>query len=150
MFSAWKQEKAIAALVDEAQAVADRLAQAKPHVVDGQAAAAWFWAATFRAAGQDVTRMADWPAPVLARFVTATQTRIAALRKARDYESSDGLALWLHSARALTEPRIAPPVRDIWQAVAGAGQNADAMAADLMREAGLSVERIRCAPASHE
>ena len=40
MFDTWKKEKATAALVDEAQALADKLSQAKPHIVDSHAAAA--------------------------------------------------------------------------------------------------------------
>ena len=46
MFNAWKQEKAMAALVGDAQAVADKLASAKRHVVDSCAEIAWFWAAS--------------------------------------------------------------------------------------------------------
>lgn len=138
MFSAWKEEKAIAALVDEAEALADRLEAAKLYVIDGHAAAAWFWDAAYLAEAQDLHALAAWKPPVVARFITAAQTRIAALRKKREYESSDGLAIWLHTARAVGEPRIAPPVRRIWQSLAGAGPNAAPMAADLIAEAGLS------------
>lgn len=146
MFNDWKQEKAKAALVDEAQAMADRLAAGKPHLRDGYAAAAWFWAASHRAAGKELLALSDWKPADLARFVSATQTKIAALRKARDYEQSDGLAVWLHTARAVTEPRIAPPVREIWQLLLSTGQNADAMAADLAAEAGLPAPDFRSAP----
>jgi DNA-binding transcriptional regulator PaaX len=147
MFSAWQQEKATEALVADAQAVADRLASAKPHVVDSTAATAWFWAASLQADGQDLYAIARWPAAAVARFVTATQTRIAALRKKRDYDLSDGLAVWLHTARALKEPRIAPPVQDIWHLILNAGPNADTMATDLMAEAGLTAVLVRQAPA---
>jgi hypothetical protein len=146
MFSVWQQEKATAALVGDAQAVADRLASAKSHVVDGCAATAWFWAASLQAEGQDPYAMASWPPAAVARFVTATQTRIAALRKARDYDLSDGLAVWLHTARAVNEPRITRPVQDIWQMILGAGPNADTMATDLMAEAGLPAVLVRQAP----
>jgi hypothetical protein len=80
------------------------------------------------------------------RFVTTTQTRIAALRKTRDYDLSDGLAVWLHTARALKEPRIARPVQDIWQMILNAGPNADSMATDLMAEAGLPAVLVRQSP----
>ena len=147
MFSAWQQEKATEALVADAQAVADRLASAKRHVVDSYAATVWFWAASLQADGQDTFAIASWPATTLARFVTASQTRIAALRKKRDYDLSDGLAVWLHTARAVKEPRIAPPVQDIWQIIVTAGPNADAMATELMAEAGLPAVLVRQAPA---
>lgn len=42
MFSNWKQEKTTTALVDEAQGLADKLAGAKPHIVDHHAAASYF------------------------------------------------------------------------------------------------------------
>ncbi len=146
MFSAWKTEKATAALVDEAQAVADRLAGAKPHVVDGYAAAARLWEASYLADGQDLNGLAAWPAARVAKFMTAAQTRIAALRKKREYESSDGLAVWLHTARAVAEPRIAPAVRAIWGTLMAAGPNADSMAAEWIAEAGLAVDPGRRAP----
>ena len=146
MFNAWQQEKATAAFVGDAQAVADKLASAKRHVVDSYAATVWFWAASLQAEGQEPYAIASWPPAAIARFVTATQTRIAALRKARDYDLSDGLAVWLHTARAQTEPRIARPVHDIWQMILGAGPNADTMATDLMAEAGLPAVLVRHAP----
>jgi len=117
--------------------MADKLAAAKPHVRDAHAAAAQFWAGYFLDKGQDLTDLADWPEAAVKRFVNAAQTRIAALRKARDYDSSDGLAVWMHSARALTEPRIAPPVREIWQLLLTVGPNAAGMGQDLLQEAGL-------------
>lgn len=147
MFNAWQQEKATAALVGDAQSVADRLASAKKHVVDSYAATTWFWAASLQAEGQDPYDMASWPPATVSRFVTATQTRVAALRKKRDYDLSDGLAVWLHTARALTEPRIARPVHEIWQLILNAGPNADTIATDLMAEAGLPASLVRKAPA---
>ena len=112
MFNDWKQEKAIAALVAEAQALSERLSQAKPHVLDSHAAHAQFWAAHYAADGQDLYALMTWPPVTVSKFVKATQTRIAALRKARDYDQSDGLTIWLHTARAVTEPRLLPPVPD--------------------------------------
>lgn len=146
MFNTWQQEKETAALVGDAQAVADRLASAKKHVVDSYAATAWFWAASLQAEGQDPYAIAGWPPAAVARFVTVMQTRIAALRKKRDYDLSDGLTVWLHTARALQEPRIAHPVHDIWKMVLNAEPNADAMATDLMAEAGLPAVLVRKAP----
>lgn len=137
MFKNWQQEKATAALVDDAQAVADRLAGAKPHVIDGQAAYAQFWRVTHLAKGQDLATLSQWKPALVARFVASTQTQIAALRKSRAYESSDGLAVWLHTARAVAEPRIAPPVREIWHILAKAGPNGATMAEDLLNDAGL-------------
>lgn len=137
MFSNWKQEKAITARIDAAQAMADRLDSAKPHIRDGYAAAAWFWAGHHLAKEQDLYTLAAWKPADAARFITTTETRIAALRKQRAYDSSDGLTVWLHTALAVTEPRIVPAVRDIWQVLAGTGPDADAMAADLLRDAGL-------------
>ena len=149
MFQDWKQEKATTALIDEAQALADKLDGTKPHFLDSQAAYAQLWAATLLTEGQDVHDLALWPAAQLAKFIKATQSRIAALRKARDYDSSDGLAIWLHSARAVAEPRIAPAVRAIWQHLLAAGPNAAPMAEDLLRDAGLAVAALRC-PAGFE
>ena len=146
MFNAWKQEKATAALVDEAQALADKLAAAKPHIVDSFAATAQFWAVFHLAAGQDLHELSDWAPQAVTRFTTATQTKIAALRKKRDYDSSDGLAVWLHTARAVTEPRVAPPVARIWQQLMAAGPNVDAMVQDLLQDAGLPLETPRRAP----
>lgn len=137
MFNAWQQEKAKAALVADAQAVADKLASAKRHVVDSYAATAWFWSGALRAEGLDVHVIASWPQDAITGFVTKTQKRIAALRAKRDYDLSDGLAVWLHTARAVMEPRILPPVRDIWQMIQNAGPNAEGMATDLLIEAGL-------------
>lgn len=149
MFSTWKQEKATAALVSEAQTMADRLAEAKPHVVEGQAAAARFWAASYLAEGQDLYRLIDWPAGAAARFAASAQAKITALRKQRAYDSSDGLAVWLHTARAVSEPRVAAPVREIWQHLLGAGSNADIMAQELIEEADLPADAGRRAPAGY-
>lgn len=146
MFDAWKKEKAIVALVDEAQALSDKLAQAKPHIVDSYAATAWYWAASYLAAGHDLQDLANWPPAAVARFATSAQTKITALRKQREYDSSDGLAIWLHTARAVTEPRIAPAVREIWQQLLAAGPNADAMAQDLLQDAGLPLGQGRPIP----
>ncbi len=146
MFSTWKQEKATAALVDAAQDLSDKLAAAKPHFLDSHAAEARFWAASHLANGLDLYDLTHWKPAALLRFAAATETKIAALRKQRDYASSDGLAIWLHTARAVTEPRIASAVRDIWRQLAQAGPNADAMAADLMQDAGLPVDITRLIP----
>jgi hypothetical protein len=81
-----------------------------------------------------------------ARFASATQIKIAALRKKREYDSSDGLAIWLHTARAVSEPRITPPVRDIWHQILNAGTNADSMAQDLLQDAGLPYDQTRRVP----
>ncbi len=137
MFSAWKDEKAIATLVEEAQAVSDKLATTKPHFRDAHAAAAQVWVAKSLAEGQDLYSLSDWPPAAVKRFASSAKTRVAALRKARDYDSSDGLAVWLHTARAISEPRIAPAVRDIWQHLMGAGPNAQSMAEETLQEAGL-------------
>ncbi|MES2435766.1 MAG: hypothetical protein V4586_18300 [Pseudomonadota bacterium] len=146
MFNAWKEEKATASLVDEAQALSDKLAQAKPHIVDSHAAAARFWAASYLAAGQNLQDLIDWPAASVTRFTKAAQTKITAMRKKREYDSSDGLAIWLHTARAVTEPRIAPAVRAIWRQLLAVGPNADAMAQDLLQDAGLPLDEGRRIP----
>ncbi|NEX48323.1 hypothetical protein [Pseudotabrizicola algicola] len=145
-FGKWQKEKAVQALVDEAQAVADRLAGGKPHAVEQHAAAAQFWAQVHLAEGVDLTSLASWKAAEVTRFVRGAQTRIAALRKARDYVSSDGLAVWLHTARAVAEPRIAPPVREIWAHLSAAGQNVEAMLADLLEDAGMAAAAGRLVP----
>ena len=137
-FNSWKADKAKTALIDEAQALADRLADAKPHFVESQAAAAWFWQAFHLADGQDLNSLSDWPPAARKRFVSGAVTRIAALRKARDYDSSDGLAIWMHTARALSEPQMLSAVRAIWQHVRNAPLNADSMAQDLIEDAGLT------------
>jgi hypothetical protein len=146
MFNDWKQEKAIAALVAEAQALSERLSQVKPHVLDSQAAHAQFWAAQYLADGKDLYTVMTWPQATVKKFVTATQTRIAALRKARDYDQSDGLTIWLHTARAVTEPRLLPPVREIWQQVRDAGPNATGTLQELLAEAGLPDTPLRRVP----
>lgn len=150
MFGNWQKEKAIIALVDEAQAVADRLATGKPHAVEMHAAAAQFWAIVHRADGQDLETLIDWKPADIARFLRATQTKIAALRKARDYTSSDGLAVWLYTARAVAEPRVSPAVREIWTHLSAAGVNVDSMVADLLQDAGLVQDRPRCSPKGFE
>lgn len=150
MFGTWKQEKAIAALVDEAQALADKLAVAKPHFVESHSAEALVWAVFHRADGVDLAAVSGWPPAAAAKFAKTAEVRIAALRKQRDYASSDGLAIWLHTARAVTEPRIAPPVRQIWRLLSLAGPNADAMAEDLLQDAGLPVDSRRFVPKGFE
>ena len=150
MFNAWQQEKATEALVGDAQAVADRLASSKQHVIDSYAATTWFWAASLQAEGKDPLAIASWPPGAVARFVTTIQTRIAALRKKGDYDLSDGLAVWLHTARAVKEPRIAGPVRDIWQMILNAGPNADTMTTELMAEAELPAMLVRQGPAGFD
>lgn len=145
-FGNWQKEKAIQALVDEAQAVADRLSSGKPHAVEQHAAAAQFWAQVYLGEGVDLTTLGTWKAAEVARFVRGAQTKIAALRKARDYVSSDGMAAWLHTARAVTEPRIAPPVREIWVHLSAAGQNVEAMLADLLEDAGMPEAAGRLVP----
>ncbi len=146
MFNTWKQEKATAALVEEAQALAEKLSGTKPHILDSHAAAAQFWAASYLASGQDLFNLNDWTPAAAARFAAAALSRIAILRKKREYDSSDGLAIWLHTARAVTEPRIAPAVRDIWQQILKAGPNAESMAQDLLQDAGLPVDEVRRVP----
>ena len=150
MFSSWKTEKVVAGLVEEAQALADKLAVAKPHILESHAAAARFWAESYLAAGQDLYGLAEWKPAAAARFAAAALTRITGLRKKRDYDSSDGLAIWLHTARAVGEPRIAPAVRDIWHHILNAGPNADAMAQDLLQEAGLPADQGRRVPKGFE
>lgn len=146
MFSMWKQEKATAALVEEAQALADKLANAKPHHVESQAAAARFWAASYLAEGQDLYRLAQWQPDAVRRFASTAQARIIALRKKREYDSSDGLTVWLHTARAVMETRVVPAACEIWQHLTDAGPNADSMAEDLIREAGLTPDEDRRVP----
>jgi hypothetical protein len=146
MFKNWQQEKATAALINEAQAVADRLQAAKPHMVDGLAAVAQFWAVSYHAGGQDLRDLSLWKPEEIRRFTSGAMTKIAALRKQRHYDSSDGLAVWLHTARAVTEPRIAPAVREIWQKLSEAGSNCDAMAEDMLTDAGISTGQPRCFP----
>jgi hypothetical protein len=146
MFSNWQKEKAVEALVDEAQALSDKLAETKLHILDSHAAAAQFWAAVYLSEGVDLEDLMNWKPAAVARFVSATQTKIAALRKKREYDSSDGLAIWLHTARAVTQPRVAPPVRAIWQRLSEAGPNAQPMAVDLMQEAGLPASQRRFVP----
>ena len=147
MFSPGKQEKATAALVEEAQALAEKLATAKSHHVESCAAAARFWAASYMAEGTDLYELSHWQADAVSRFAATAQARVAALRKKREYDSSDGLAIWLHTARAVTETRAAPAVQDIWQHLVDAGPNADAMAQDLIQDAGLPADRGRRVPA---
>jgi hypothetical protein len=137
MFSNWKQEKATTTLIDEAQALADKLEAAKPHVVDSHAAATHLWAAFHLANGLNLHELANWKPEAVARFAKTTETKIAALRKQREYDSSDGLTVWLHTARAVTEPRIAPAVGAIWAQLAKAGPNAQSMAEDMLQDAGL-------------
>ena len=146
MFSSWKQEKAIAAVVDEAQALSDRLAGAKPHVRDAYAAEARYWAAFHLSGGLNLHDMTDWKPAAAQRFAKAAETKIAALRKQREYSSSDGLTIWLHTARAIVQPRIAPAVREIWRQLSQVGPNADAMADDLLQDAGLPVVSNRSVP----
>ena len=146
MFNAWKQEKAIAALVEEANALSNKLAEAKPHVLDSNAAFAWFWAASYFSEGQNLHDLINWTPKAVGRFVAKTQTKIDALRKAREYDSSDGLTVWLHTARAVSEPRIAPDVRDIWRQIVNTGPNAESMAHDLLQDADLPVDGDRSAP----
>lgn len=147
MFSTWKQEKATAGLVDEAQALADKLAGAKPHHLESYAAAARFWAASYLAEGKDLYALTHWEAAAVARFASTAQAKVAALRKKREYDSSDGLTVWLHTARAILESRVAPAVREIWQHLLDAGPNADSMAEDLIQEAGLPADKGRRVPA---
>ena len=146
MFNAWKQEKATAALVEAAQELADKLSTAKPHFVENYTAQARLWAGIFLSQGQDLHELMAWKPAAVAKFVTFAQTKIAALRKAREYDSSDGLAVWLHSARAVSEPRIASAVCEIWQHLSQAGQNADAMALELLQEADLPPDLGRRIP----
>lgn len=146
MFSNWQQEKAAAARAEEAQALSEKLASTKPHIVDSHAAAAYFWAAVYHAEGLNLYDLANWKPAAVVRFAKSAATKIAALRKQRAYDSSDGLAVWLHTARAVTEPQIAPSVRDIWQRLCAAGPNAASMAEDLVQEAGLETTQIQGAP----
>lgn len=146
MFSSWKDEKAKTALIDAAQALCDKLAAAKPHFRDSHAAQAQVWVVQYLANGQDLNDVMQWKPAAITRFANAAETRIAALRKQRAYDSSDGLAIWLHTARAVLEPRVAPAVRGIWQQLAAAGPNTDAMIDDLLQEAGLPAGHSRSVP----
>lgn len=146
MFANWKQEKATTALIVEAEDHAARLAAAKPHVRDGQLAYAQLWEGVHAAKGQDVQALMQWKPAMVGRFATATQARIAVLRKERAYESSDGLAVWLMTARAATEPRMIPAVREVWRHLMTAGPNSETMAAELLAEAGLPDTVVRQVP----
>ncbi|MCZ0964328.1 hypothetical protein [Paracoccus benzoatiresistens] len=150
MFSTWKQEKATAALVEEAQALAEKLAAAKPHHVDSHAAAARFWAASYLSEGKNLYELSHWKADAVSRFAATVQARVAGLRKKREYDSSDGLVIWLHTARAVTETRVAPAVRDIWQHLMDAGPNADFMVRELIQDAGLPADKGRRVPVGFE
>jgi hypothetical protein len=143
LFSNWRQEKATTALVDEAVALSVKLEGAKPHMLESHAAHAQFWAGSHFSNGLDLYDMIDWKAADVTRFAKAAETKIAALRKQRAYDSSDGLAIWLHTARAITEPRIAPAVRDIWRQILAAGPNSNAMASDLLHDADLPLNDSR-------
>lgn len=147
MFSAWKVEKAVQALVDEAQALVDRLEGAKPHVLDAYAATGRYWRAAYLAEGVRLDKIGMWKPADVTRFAKTAQGRIAALRKARDYELGDGLAIWLHTARSITEPRVKPPVLALWQLLQAAGPNADSMAAERIAGAGLPPDAGRTIPA---
>lgn len=147
MFGNWQQEKAVQALIDAAQDMADKLAAAKPHIRDDHAATARFWAASYLADGVVLHDLATWKPAAVTRFAKDAASRIAALRKQRAYASSDGLAVWLHTARAVTEPRIAPAVQAIWARLAEAGPNTDSMTEDLLAEAGLPLTQNRSSPA---
>jgi hypothetical protein len=146
MFGTWKAEKAVVALVDEAQALADKLVGAKPHFVDAYAAWAQVWAVQHLVEGQDLAKVLSWKPAEAARFAKSAATRIAAYRKAREYERSDGLTIWMHTARAVSEPRILPPLRSIWRALDLAGPNAATMADEALEEAGLPVGAARVVP----
>lgn len=146
MFKSWQLEKAVQAVIDEAQGMVDRLASAKPHVVESYAAYAQLWAVTLLGEGLDLRDLAGWKPAEVKRFITGTQTRIAALRKKREYDSSDGLAVWLHTARSVTEPRIAPAVGEIWRLLQDTGVNVDAMITDLLQDAGLPSDHPRMSP----
>ncbi len=146
MFGTWKAEKAVQALVDEAQALADKMAGAKPHFVDAYAAWAQVWAVQHQGEGQDLAGVLGWKHAEAARFAKAAATRIAALRKAREYERSDGLTIWMHTARAVSEPRLLPPVRAIWARLAEAGPNVPTMTEEALVEAGLPTGGARCVP----
>lgn len=150
MFGAWKQEKAIAALDAEAQALADKLAQAKPHFVDAHLAEAIVWVARLQAEGVDLRGVAGWTPTLAARFAKTSAAKIAVLRKAREYGRSDGLTIWLHTARSVSEPRLVPAVRAIWRALDRAGPNAEGMALDLLAEAGLPGDGQRFVPQGYE
>jgi len=146
MFGTWKAEKAVQALVDEAQALADKLAVAKPHFVDAYATWAQVWAVQFAAEGQDLASVQAWKPAEAARFAKAAAARIAVLRKAREYERSDGLTVWMHTARAVGEPRVLPAVQAIWVRLAEAGPNVPTMTEEALIEAGLPVGGARVVP----
>ncbi len=146
MFKKWQQEKATTALIDEAQDLADKLVTMKPHFLESRAAFAEFWRQTYLENGQDLQNVIQWKPAVITRFIKTTETKIAALRKQREYETSDGLIIWLHTARAAIEPRITPAVREIWHLLSEAGPNADAMADDLLQDAGLPPRQGRLVP----
>jgi len=146
MFKNWQKEKATTALVDAAEDLAEKLETGKPHVRDSHAAFAQFWGAAFLVKGQELDSISQWKPAAVARFIKATEAQIAALRKQREYDSSDGLAVWLHTARAITEPRLAPAVQDIWRLLVGVGPNADAMVDDLLHDADLPPRQPRRIP----
>ena len=150
MFKDWKAEKAITALIDEAQDLAEKLATAKPHFLDSHAAFAQVWQATYLVEKQDLYDLYLLKPDALKRFISKTETKIAALRKQREYDSSDGLAVWLHTARALAEPRVAPAVCQIWHLLMTVGPNADSMTDDLLQDADLPPRTPRRVPQGFE
>ncbi len=150
MFGNWKVEKAVQALVDEAQALADKLEGAKPHFVESYLAEAMVWVVIYQAEGVDLRQIAGWKPEVAAKFAKAAAAKIAVLRKARDYGPSDGLTVWLHTARSVSEPRMVPAVRAIWRELMKAGPNADGRAVDLLAEAGLTGDVRRFVPKGYE
>ena len=150
MFSNWKVEKATAGRVEEALALSEKLAAAKPHVVDSHAATARFWAQFHLSSGSNLYDLSTWKPTEVVKFVKTAESKVAVLRKQREYSSSDGLSIWLHTARAVIEPRIAPAVREIWHLLAQAGPNAQSMAEEMLQEAGLAVDHDRKVPRGFE
>ncbi|MES2968212.1 MAG: hypothetical protein V4804_05655 [Pseudomonadota bacterium] len=147
MFKGWLEEKATKALIDEADALFEKLRDGKRHVVDNHAAAAMFWAAVYGEKGRDLYAMSGWPAKEVASFAREAGTRIKDLRKGRDYDSADGLTIWLHTARGIIEPQVAPSARSIWVALARATSDAVSMADEMVADAGLAGPCLLRAPA---
>jgi hypothetical protein len=150
MFNDWKAEKAIEALVTEAQDLADKLATTKPHFRDSYATQVQVWAAIHHAKGEDLYALMDWKPAAITSFAKSAAREFAALRKAREYERSDGLNVWLQTARALTQPRIMAPAKAIWEALAEAGLNVPTMVEEVLEEQGLTASPFGPVPKGFE
>ena len=130
MIRRWLTSKMIRVQQHEAEAFLTSLKGADVAVIDMTLAVTMHWAEFYKARNRDLYLMANWIEHDLA-FPLELNRSIRDQQKQGAPMAATGLMVWLHSARALCEPQLRLLGRQIWEELASASVESEAIASDL-------------------